>query len=239
MFYKFYLGVNLLEKQNVSPEVIYNTVFDWETYIIFALLGIFVFIYFQYNKIMQISILPVSINQTTNKGKYQNQQDADIPRYITLVVLFIFIVLIAFVLLYLYKPLPQNFYMSFLLYSTIFFSIIVFIILKSFIKSLLAYVFLLSPLMKEIEKSLFYFYKSCVIIIFPFVILVIYSNWSKIFLFISFLILLVLYVMQIIKSIVQISNSIKFSKLYLILYLCTVEILPYGLIIKYVLNNGV
>ena len=76
------------------------------------------------------------------------------------------------------------------------------------------------------------------LIFIPFIVLLIYMPFEnkKWIYVIAITLFAILYIYRFIRGIIIITSSTKFSKFYLFLYLCTLEILPSLLLIKYLLD---
>lgn len=116
--------------------------------------------------------------------------------------------------------------------------IIVIYLVKTIIYSLFARIIRLEKELSMYLTNVILFNEALGLALMPIVIIIIYMPYeNKEWLYyIALFFFSALYIFRFVRGITIVSSTSKFSKLYLFLYLCTLEILPLLLIIKYLLD---
>jgi hypothetical protein len=130
-----------------------------------------------------------------------------------------------------YVQIYPNYIISILIYSM---SLIVIYNIKTFVCTLLGYVFKVQDEFSEYTHNINLFNKNIGLFLFPIIILFPYVNVtiSHIVIYVGILVIMLMFVLRTIRGF-QIIMRKGISLFYLILYLCAIEILPVLLAVKY------
>ncbi len=242
---KFYLGSNKIEVDTVMNSFSYETPgsqMDKKTYpdwiigvVIFSLM-LLAWVSFFYNK-----YLGNLFNSALNYRKATNLQEENslfTGRSGVLLTLMYFVNISLFITeLTYYKGIELN-YNMFLVLIVLFASFISIFILKNIILSVFSYIFDIKNIVSKYKFNQNLFIQMAGVFLLIFVIFTPYLGLSttKPIIYISLFTLFSIYILKVIR-LSAIIFSKQFSLFYLFLYLCTLEILPFFILIKiYSLN---
>lgn len=112
--------------------------------------------------------------------------------------------------------------------------VIVLYTLKIFIVKTLGFLFDASRMVKEYVSILYLSYFNAALLFFPIVIgfSLTPGRYAPVYIYISFLLLACIYFFQFLRAITNILSGYKFPLMYLIIYLCALEICPILILIK-------
>ncbi|MEI7595704.1 MAG: DUF4271 domain-containing protein [Bacteroidota bacterium] len=112
-------------------------------------------------------------------------------------------------------------------------------LLKIFIFTVFGKIFQLEKELSVYLTNIFLINEALGLTFLPILLLIIYSPFeNKLWLFyIAFLIFVLFFIYRFIRGISIITSSVKFSKFYLFLYLCTLEITPFVILVRIILDN--
>ncbi|MBK7028791.1 MAG: DUF4271 domain-containing protein [Bacteroidales bacterium] len=219
-----------LQPVSHGPKPIHQPSIDWVTGLVFVCLLILAWIQTNHSKrltqIIRSVALPYYVNQLEREGNLYNER-------ITLGLGFIFLTSIAlmiykFSVIYGYVPDQFPSYVFYLFILTI---VVAYVILKGLVIRATGSIFKTWEHAHAYRLNTLIFNHTLGLVIFPFLLLIFY--WKDLPLFwIAFALMTILLSYRFIRSIlIGFSNS-KFSIFHLILYLCTLEILPLLIVVK-------
>jgi len=210
-----------LEYQNV-PLWMHISFFFWLLIIIFARQSYT----FRLRQIFAATFKPKQVKLLRREGNFLKQS---FP--ILLLLLFAFVISL-FAFLIINKQHPDSFYFAFgegflLLYGLL----ILFFLLKFLLIKILGILFDTQSLSSLYLLDHFLFYISEGILLFPVLILLVYSG-LQIFLYLAVILLVTLWLFRLQRAFVLGLGCTNYSLHYLFLYLCTLEVMPIILIYK-------
>jgi hypothetical protein len=219
-----------LQAVNQGPKSVQQPSIDWVTGLVFVCLLILAWIQTNHSKrltqIFRSVALPYYVNQLEREGNLYNER-------ITLGLGFIFLTSISlmtykFAIIYGIQPAQLP---SYVFYLIIFAIVLIYVILKGLLIRATGSIFKTWEHAHAYRLNSLIFNHTIGLVLFPFLLLVFYwKDQPTYWIALAFLTILLTY--RFIRSIlIGFSNS-KFSVFHLILYLCTLEILPILIVVK-------
>jgi hypothetical protein len=209
-----------------------RTTTDWVTAIVIFCLFIIAWIQTNHSKrlrqIVRSVALPYYVNQLEREGNLYNER-------ITLGLGFIFlnaISLLIFKLAEYFDSLPDKF-PGFITYIFIFSGVFTFVIMKGTIVRITGSIFKTWDQAHAYRLNALIFNQMVGLILFPFTLIIYYWQSSP-YIWITLGIIGILLIYRFVRSILIGFTNTKFSVFHLILYLCTLEILPLLLMVKFI-----
>jgi hypothetical protein len=221
-----------LSHSNNGPRPIHKESTDWITFLVIVSLLIIAWIQTNHSKrlkqIIRSVMLPYYVNQLEREGNLYNER-------ITLGLGFIYT---SSVSLLIYSFYSANATTSFslkpyLVFFIIFLGALAFVLFKAFFIFVTGAIFKTEEYAHAYRLNALIFNHATGLLIFPILLLVYYWETSP-FLYIALIVFCILLLYRFIRSITIGLSNTKFSVFYLILYLCTLEILPLLLLVKFV-----
>ncbi len=220
-----------LSPSSQGPRLIHKQSIDWITCIIVICLIILAWIQANHSKrlrqIIRSVALPYYVNQLEREGNLYNER-------ISLGLGFIYISSFS-LFIYRFLDYSPSFFIQFasnqLIFLFIIISVIGFMMIKAFFTRLAGAIFKTNEHAHAYRLNALIFNHTTGILLFPVILLIVYFQEQP-FMWIALGLISILLTYRFIRSIsIGLSNT-KFSVFYLILYLCTLEILPLLLLIK-------
>jgi len=213
-----------------QPRPVHNLSTDWITVLLIICLVIIAWIQNNYAKrlrqVLRSVALPYYINQLEREGNLYNER-------ISLGLGFIFLVstsLLAYKIFSMYQPFGHSMH-EFYSFLIIFGGIVAFVALKGLLIKLTGIIFKTQEHAHAYRLNALIFNHTTGLFILPVLFFVFYWR-AQPFIWIAICIISILLIYRFVRSImIGISNT-KFSVFYLILYLCTLEILPIVILVK-------
>jgi len=242
---KFYLGSNKIIEDTIMNSFSYKTPInqtnrkaypDWIIIIIVLSLAILAWVNFFYNK--YLGHLFTSVFNYRKSTNLQEENSLFTGRSGAILVFMYFINISLFVVELLYYQDINLEFNLFTLFIVLFFSFITIFVLKNITLSIFSYIFDIKNIISKYKfnQNLFIQIAGVSLLLFIISIPHIKSNATNSVIYIAFLTLLSIYILKVIRLSIIIFRK-EFSLFYLFLYLCTLEILPFFILIKiYILN---
>ncbi|GEM_PF-1030702 len=225
----FFKG-HMLPASPSGPRVIEGYSTDWITLLMIICLVLLAWIQTNHSKrlkqIFRSVALPYYTNQLEREGNLYNER-------ITLGLSFVFLTSISLTLFQLIRMeglQPQGI-SPFIVFLTIFLGVVLYVQIKTFLVRISGTIFKTSEHAHAYQLNSLIFNDATGIFTFPFLLLVYYLQPEP-FIWIVLGIIAILLIYRFIRSIIIGLSNAGFSIFYLILYLCTLEILPFLLMVK-------
>ena len=210
---------------------------DWIAgmFILFLVLLSWIRLYYhkRLNQIFKAVLSARFTNQLVREGNLYNERTSA-------ALFFIFISILSLLVwqaLRLFNVNPPGSYHSFVLFIKILGIISVFWFLKFFTIRLIGAAFKTQPQNSEYLLNMFIFDLVSGIVLFPFMVIIAFLNLKLIF-FSACILLVLLHIYRVVRGFMIGISMSKYSLLYLIVYLCTLEILPLLVFVKWLLLNS-
>ncbi len=218
---------------------VFNTNYNyyWPSIILFIALSIYVLVRIsEPKKILKIFISVFSFKES----KQSYREDFKLTKRLSFLLLVGFVLVVSF-LIYL----TNNYYGKILqkqssLNQFLFFAAIIICVycIKFLTNYVVAFISSNNDLGKEYTYTILAFCQTTGIILFPLVVCIQFTRYPvQWFLFPVLLVLAILYSLRLIKSLIVYSAQQNIGIVYIILYLCALEILPLLVLIKFLLIN--
>ncbi len=204
---------------------------DWLIIPFIIILALIAYVKYKYTGYIR-RILLSTINNVIASNLYKENKKS-IPNSANI----LYFIFIFSVIIFIYQV-SQKFYpnivekFSWLIPIISFFFLLFIIISNQIINIISGKVFMINEIGEEYNHNINFFNQSAGIFLFPITVLISFSNFPEIFIYIGFAIILILYILKIFR-LLKINFSKQMNILYMFLYLCTVEILPILYIVKF------
>ncbi len=204
---------------------------DWLIIPFIIILALITYVKYKYAGYIR-RILLSTINNVIASNLYKENKKS-IPNSANI----LYFIFIFSVIIFIYQV-SQRFYpnivekFSWLIPIISFFFLLFIIISNQIINIISEKVFMINEIGEEYNHNINFFNQSAGIFLFPITVLISFSNFPEIFIFLGFAVILILYILKIFR-LLKINFSKQLNILYMFLYLCTVEIIPILYFVKF------